>query len=60
MHQNFELAHSYFPLFAILSENEELKEQLAQLAKTKVRIHYIILIIIITVRSGQTMTLIIV
>ena len=26
----------FFPFFAILSENEELKEQLAQLAETKV------------------------
>ena len=43
----------FFPFFAIFSENEELKEQLAQLAETKVRIDYIILIIIITVRSGQ-------
>ena len=27
----------FFPIFAIFSENEELKEQLAQLAATKVR-----------------------
>ena len=47
MHQNFELAHSIFfcPFLLFFSENEELKEQLAQLAETKVRIDYIVLII---------------
>ena len=48
MHQNFELAHSFFffcPFLLFFSENEELKEQLAQLAETKVRIDYIVLII---------------
>lgn len=43
---------SYFVTF---SENEELKNQLAQLAATKVRI--IVLHIIIAVRSGRTVTI---